>query len=87
MTAAPACSGAGRGDGGEMVMIDRKTLEALAVSFEERAERACNDVRHTRNGYLTRDSVGLVGESIAFEQAARELRALIADPAAPEPGR
>lgn len=62
---------------------DVKVLEALAASFEERADRAANAVRHTRAGYLTRDSVGLVGEGIAFETAARELRAVLAERRAP----
>jgi hypothetical protein len=65
-----------------MADLDVKALEKLAASFDARAERAFGDVGYTRSGYLTRDSVGLKGMGIAFETAARELRALLKTPEA-----
>lgn len=56
---------------------DPDRLEKLAASFEERAERAYADVHFTRSGYLSRDSVGSKGMGLAFETAAKELRAYL----------
>lgn len=61
-------------------------LEQLAASFEARAERARAGMEYTKNGYLTRDSIGLQGMSIAFETAARELQAALAARAAGDAG-
>lgn len=60
-----------------MTQIDSEQILALALVFEQRAERALEAVRYIRAGRLTRDSIAHVAGGSAYERAARELRALL----------